>query len=326
MRKLLSVLLLFLTVFILTSCSSLNKTKKIGIIQLVDHSSLNLIHSNIVSELKLNGYTESDINYVNCSGDMSNVLTAVNTMQGNNTKAVIAITTPVAQACHSLAKKKPVVFSAVSDPVAAGLMDDLNHPNNNITGTSDAIAVKDIMDTALLFNPLIKSVGFIYNPGESNSVSNLEKLRLYCLSKDITLNVRAVYTSADINLAATTLANDSDILFVTNDNTVAEGMQILSNTAIKLNKMLFVGADSMVYDGGLATVGIDYAELGKETARQAVRVLNGEDVSSIPVKVFDTNLNTYVNTDTATSLGIKIPDSILSGEKYIPIKNVNEVD
>lgn len=325
MKKLLVVVFLVLNVVLLASCSGGIDKKKIGVIQLVDHPSLNIIYSNIVDEFEKNGYSSDEINFVNCSGDMNNVQTAANTMQGNSTEVVIAITTPVAQACFNLAKNKPVIFSAVTDPIAAGLLDDLNNPNNNITGTSDAVSISGIMDTALTFDPTIKSIGYIYNPNESNSVSNLEKLEAYCAAKNIIINKSAVYTSADITLATTTLAKKSDILFVTNDNTVAEGMKILANTAIKLKKMVFVGADSMVYDGGLATVGIDYAELGKETARQAIRVLKGEKISDIPVKVYDTNLNTYVNTDTASALGITIPLSIINGEKYIPVKTLNEV-
>lgn len=325
MKKTLLLVLLVLTVVLLASCSGSSKEKKIGVIQLVDHPSLNVIYSNIVSELEENGYSEDDIDFVNCAGDINNVQTAANTMNGNETEVVIAITTPVAQACYSLAKTKPVIFSAVTDPIAAGLIEDLDNPNNNITGTSDAVSITGILDTALLFDPTLESIGYIYNPSESNSVSNLEKIEAYCTEHNIELNKSSIYTSADINLAATTLATSSDVLFVTNDNTVAEGMKILANTAIKLNKMVFVGADSMVYDGGLATVGIDYAELGKETARQAIRVLNGEDVSDIPVKVFDTDLNTYVNTDTAAALEIMIPTQILNLEKYIPVTNLDEV-
>jgi len=321
MKKILLVLLAFTVIFI-SSCTGVSKTKKIGIIQLVDHPSLNIIYENIVSELKVNNYTEDDILFVNASGDMSNVQTAVNTMYTNSVEVVIAITTPVAQASFDLAKHKPVIFSAVTDPVAAGLLDDLDFPNNNITGTSDAISVDGILDKALLFDANIKSIGYIYNPNESNSVSNIEKLKLYCKNKNITLNSRTIYSSTDITLAVQSLSKNSDALFVTNDNTVAEGMKILASEAIKLKKMVFVGADSMVKDGGLATLGIDYAELGKETARQTVNVLDGVEIKDIPVKVFDKDLNTYVNLDTAEALGIEVPSSIINGEKYIPIRTI----
>jgi len=331
MKKLISILLL--SVLLLTGCTSENpeenvaveettEVQKIGVLQLMDHTSLNLIYDSFYQQITELGYTDDQIVFLNANGDMVNIESAVNQLKADEEVSIaVAITTPCAQYAVALTDQMPVVFSAVTDPVAAELVTSLTTTDKNITGTSDALQIGLIMDLALEFNPDAKTVGYIYNPGEANSVSNFEKLKEYCDEKGLEIEDATISTSADLQTATSVIASKVDFIFVANDNTVAEAMQVVANEAIKAGIQVYTGADSMVMDGGFATVGIDYSELGIETANMVDAILNGTSVSDIPVKVFDTDLFIYVNTDTAEALGVEIPESILNNEKYIQITN-----
>ena len=297
--------------------------KKIGVIQLVEHKSLDIIYNSFKDELKNLGYIDGEnvkITFQNAQGDMSNITSIVQGCEGDKQDVVVGIATPVAQGAMSLTKSTPVVFSAVTDPIGAGILTDMNAPDKGMTGTSDAVQIDKIMDLALQISPDVKKVGFIYNPGEDNSVTNLGLLENYVKEKNLELETVSISTSADLQTAAATLFEKVDMIFVSNDNTVAEAMPILTSEAIKAKKPIYVGADSMVMDGGLATVGIDYTDLGKETAKMVDEIIKGKSVEEIPVKVFKDDLFIYVNTDTAAALGIEIPESIKKDKKFVEIK------
>lgn len=294
----------------------------IGVIQLMEHTSLNIIYNSFIEELEALGYGDkigANIDFKNAQGDMANITSIVQTFEGSKPDIVVAITTPVAQGAMSLAKDTPVIFSAVTDPISAGVVTDLETTDKGMTGTSDAIQVEKILDLALEITPDIKSLGYIYNPGEDNSVSNLEKVKAYLADKGIVLEEASISTSADLQTAASALVEKVDAIFVANDNTVASAMPALMQVANAAKVPVYVGADSMVMDGGFATVGIDYTDLGKETARMVVEVLNGKSVSEIPVKVFKDDLYIYINQKTLAELGIELPESITSDVKYVKI-------
>ena len=297
---------------------------KIGVIQLVDHTSLNIIYDAFSKELVELGYKDGEnviINFKNAQGDMANLPTIVQSFEADKQDVVVAITTPVAQAAMSLTASTPVIFSAVTNPVEAGVVSDLNTIDKGMTGTTDAVNVDKIMALAMTISKDAKTVGYIYNPGEDNSVSNLAALKEYAGSHGLTIEEASISSSVDLQSAASSLAEKVDIFFVANDNTVAESMPVLVKVANDAKKPLYVGADSMVMDGGFATVGIDYTDLGKETARMVDQVLKGKKVEEMPVKVFKDDLYTYINTDTAKTIGVEIPESILSDEKFVEIKN-----
>lgn len=220
-------------------------------------------------------------------------------------------------AAAKYSKDIPIVFSAVSDPVGAGLMDDLKKPNNNITGTSDEIQVDQILDLALKVDPNLKTLGFIYNSSEANSVSNLAKAKEFCKKHDIKLVEGSGANITEIQSAVSVLTDKCDAIFAPNDNTVASSMSALVETANKKKVPVYTGADSMVSDGGFATVGIDYTELGKETARMTDKILKGEDVENLPVKVFKDNLNIYVNEKTMETLGIQLPKDVENSKNLV---------
>lgn len=316
-----------ISVFMLCACGkneekdSKDKNYTIGIIQIMEHTSLNTIRDAIVERLEELGYKDGENCRIDCqqaNGEVSNVSSILQSFEGEGCDVIIAITTPCAQAAAPYSERIPVVFSAVTDPVAADIVDSLESTGGNITGTSDAIEVNKILDFALTVTPDIKTIGYLYNSGEANSVACLEKVKAYCSAKNINVKEAAVSNSSEVQMAAESLCADADAIFSPNDNTIAGAMGIVAQIANKEKIPVYVGADSMVKDGGLGTVGIEYTDLGIETANMADSILKGEKkASEIPVKVFNEDLSTYINKSTADEIGVIIPNSILDGKKTI---------
>ncbi len=307
-----------------TTTETTQTTEKpvIGIVTLVEHTSLNIIKDSIFAQLDTLGYKDGEncvIKFVNAQGDMANIPTIMQNMKSEKANVVVAITTPVAQAAMALAPDIPVIFAAVSDPVGAKIVNAIDDTSNNVTGTSDPVKVNQIIDLALSVNPEAKKVGYIYNAGEANSVSALEKLEAYAKEKGLTIETATISVSSELQTAGDVISSKVDFIFVTNDNTVAEAMPILSAAANKNKVPVYVGADSMVMDGGFATVGIDYTDLGKETANIVDKVLKGTPVKEIPVETFDKELSIYVNKKTQAELGITLPESVTKDPKFIEI-------
>lgn len=318
-----SILAAAMTAAMLTGCSngssSAAKVKKVGIVQMMDHPSLNTIKKAFDKEMKALGYNSKNIKYEfkNGQGNTNTLASIANQFQGDNLDAVVAIATPAAQAVAKLSNKTPVIFSAVSDPVGAKLTSSLTKPDKNMTGTSDEVQVDQIMDEALKVQPKMKTIGLLYNKGEANSVTNINNVKKYLKKKHIKVQEATVTKVSEVQSAMNVLASKCDAVFTPNDNTVASAMSIASKAANQAKTPYYVGADSMVKDGGLLTVGIDYNDLGKETAKMCDQVLKGKKVSSMPVKVFKSHLNIYVNKKTLKALNIKLPKSIANNKKLI---------
>lgn len=295
----------------------------IGVIQLMEHTSLNMIYDSFMEQMKTLGY-EDGVNcvfdYKNAQGERANITSIVQTFQGKKPDVVVAIATPTAQGAMALANEIPVIFSAVTDPIEAGVLTSMETPDKNMTGTSDAIQVDQIIELALTIQPDAKKVGYIYNPGEANSVSNFELLKAVAAEKGLTIEEVSIASSADLATAASVLATKVDFIFVANDNTVAGAMPVLAKEAIQAKIPVYTGADSMVMDGGFATVGINYTDLGKETANMVDAVLKGTPINQIPVKVFEEDLYIYVNTDVLEKLQITLPQTLLQSQRYVPIQ------
>lgn len=288
---------------------------KIGLIQLVEHPSLDTIRENIIKQLEAEGFKDGDnvsIDYQNAQNEQSNLKTMCQKFVSDECDLIIAITTPAAQAAYSETKEIPIIFSAVTDPVAAELVEDFDAPGGNITGTSDLVSADKIMDLALNITPEIKTIGALYNSSEVNSVSVVDDLKAYAKKKNLKVEEAAVTSSNEIQQAAQSLAGKCDAVFSPIDNTVASAMAVATDVFNKAKIPFYVGADSMVQDGGLATYGINYVSLGEETGSMAAEVLKGGETSTMGVKVMD-DMTTYINQGTAAEIGITIPEKVAEG-------------
>ena len=210
-----------------------------------------------------------------------------------------------AQGAAAATSDIPIVFAAVTDPVAAGLVGADGKPDRNCTGTSDAIAVDKIFDLANELTPGIKTYGFLYNLSETNSVSVIADAKAACDAANIAYIEATVTNSGEVTTAAQSLIGKVDAIFSPIDNTVAYAMPNLAQIANEAKLPVYVAADSMVADGGLATVGVNYTQLGKQTADMAVRILEGAAVADVPVEVLD-EYATVVNEETAAAIGVDV--------------------
>jgi putative ABC transport system substrate-binding protein len=333
MKKLNRLAALATAAALLAGCSSSASTDSsetaatqnytVGLAQLVDHTSLNTIRDAIYDEFEELGYVDGEnitIDYQNAAGATNTLDTIMASYASEDVDAIIAIATPTAQAAQNYSDEIPVIFSAVSDPVGAGLVESTDAPGTNITGTSDEVQVDQIIDLILEILPDTKTVGVLYNASEANSVTNIANFKEYAETKGLEVVEKTGTDLTTMQQAASSLVKDVDVLFSPNDNTVASGMNALADIAAQAGVPYFVGADSMVQDGGFATVGIDYEELGRETARMTVDILNGADPATTAVKIFKTDLNVYVNQSILDQLGIELPDSVANNEKLIIVE------
>lgn len=294
-----------------------NEKIKIGIVQPVEHPSLNEIREYVILGLEELGLKDKvEITYKDGQGDASNINTIISQFVGDDMDIIVPIATGAAQSAAAATKDIPIVFAAVSYPVEAGLVEQLDKTEGNITGVSDAIGVGEILDLALRITPDIKTFGFVYNSGEVNSVAAIEKAKEYCDTKGLKYTEATITNSGDLLQASQSLVSKVDAIFTPTDNTVASAMPVLSAEAIKAKIPVYVGADSMVADGGFATVGVDYKILGRQVASMIKRIIDGEKISDNPVEV----LNQYkkiINTTTAKKIGVEIPEESLKDFQII---------
>ena len=283
---------------------------KIAIVQQMDHSSLDEIRTAIEAELDAKAAEEGftyTYDYQNAQGDTATIANICQKFVADDVDVIVAIATQAAQGAATAVEGTdiPVIFSAVTDPVAAGLVENTEAPEGNITGTSDAIPVSKIFDLAAELTPDVQSFGLIYNTSEINSVSVIEETKAYLDEKGISYVENAVTATGEVQTAAQNLLNQCDAVFAPIDNTVASAMPILAEEAINAKKPVYVAADSMVADGGLATVGVNYTNLGTQTGDMVAKVLTGTSVSEIPVEVLKDNA-VVVNEETAEAIGVDV--------------------
>lgn len=285
----------------------------VGIVQIVEHPSLDTIRMSILEQLAKDGFVDGEtmtVDYQNAQNEQANLKTICQKFAANNYDLIIAIATPSAQAALGETTEIPIIFSAVTDPLAAELVESLDVPGGNVTGTSDAVSAEMIMKLALEITPDIKTIGALYNSSEVNSVSVIDDLKVFAEANGLTVIEAPVMNSSEVQQSASYLAGNADAVFSPIDNTVAATMPIITQTLIDAKIPFYVGADSMVNDGGLATYGINYTVLGQETAKMAAMVLNGTDPGTIPVMTMQ-DMDIYINQNTADQIGVSFPQSVL---------------
>lgn len=320
MKKLVALfLVLIMGLAILSGCSGSStsqsetpqkKVYKIGIVQPMDHPSLNEIRETIISELKAPGMGDKvEIITKNANGDMNLLPSIMQELINSKVDMIVPIATPAAQAARASTKTVPIVFSAVSNPVEAGLVTSFSETTGNITGVSNSIPVEDIFKLAAQVTPNVKTFGFVYNSSEINSTSGIKRAKAYCDQNGIKYKEATITGTADLQQSASSLVGQVDAFFTPNDNTVASAMATYVKVATDAKLPIYAGADSMVKDGALATVGIDYVKLGKQTAAMVIRIVNGQTVKDNHVEQVAEYAN-MININTADKLGISISDEL----------------
>lgn len=308
------------TTALITGCSKDNSTngstskddiKTIGITQLVEHPSLDSSRIGFIKALEDNGYKDGEnikIDYQNAQNDLPTTQTIANKFLSDKKDLIFAISTPSAQAAYNVTKDIPILITAVTDPVSAGLVKSMDKPQVNISGTSDYISIDKNLELIKTFVPDAKTIGVLYNTSEVNSEIQVKMLKEYAAKNNYKVVEKGVSTSNEINQAMSSLVNNVDVLYVPTDNLIVSSMPIVSKIATD-NKIPVIASESgSVESGALACQGIDYEKLGYKTGELAIKVLEGEKISDMPVALLD-ETEIIVNEDTLKALSIEKPDN-----------------
>ena len=314
-RKLLAPLLV--VGILLTSLISLHQLKadkkkdvfRIGISQFITHQSLDATRDGFVDELAKQGYVEGkniEIDLQNAQGEQRNLKT-ISQQLAESSDVVLAIATPSAQSLANTTQTTPVIFSAVTDPVSAKLVESREHPGGNVTGTSDqsSDAISTQINLIKKVLPKAKTIGILYTQSEPNSVVQKDEAKRLLEEKGFTVVEKTILDSNNVKAAAESLMAEVDMVFVPTDNIISSTMETVKQVSIKHKVPVFGGSTEMVAVGGLYNYGTNYEELGRQTARMLVRVLKGEKPENIAVELPE-KLELHTNQEMAAALGIDI--------------------
>lgn len=314
-RKLLAPLLVVGILLIsLISLHQLKADKKkdvfrIGISQFITHQSLDATREGFVDELTKQGYVEGkniEIDLQNAQGEQRNLKT-ISQQLAESSDVVLAIATPSAQSLANTTQTTPVIFSAVTDPVSAKLVESREHPGGNVTGTSDqsSDAISTQINLIKKVLPKAKTIGILYTQSEPNSVVQKDEAKRLLEEKGFTVVEKTILDSNNVKAAAESLMAEVDMVFVPTDNIISSTMETVKQVSIKHKVPVFGGSTEMIAVGGLYNYGTNYEELGRQTARMLVRVLKGEKPENIAVELPE-KLELHTNQEMADALGIDI--------------------
>ncbi|ORP04266.1 ABC transporter substrate-binding protein [Streptococcus mitis] len=314
-RKLLAPLLVVGILLIsLISLHQLKADKKkdvfrIGISQFITHQSLDATREGFVDELAKQGYVEGkniEIDLQNAQGEQRNLKT-ISQQLAESSDVVLAIATPSAQSLANTTQTTPVIFSAVTDPVSAKLVESREHPGGNVTGTSDqsSDAISTQINLIKEVLPKAKTIGILYTQSEPNSVVQKDEAKRLLEEKGFTVVEKTILDSNNAKAAAESLMAEVDMVFVPTDNIISSTMETVKQVSIKHKVPVFGGSTEMIAVGGLYNYGTNYEELGRQTARMLIRVLKGEKPENIAVELPE-KLELHTNQEMADALGIDI--------------------
>lgn len=289
------------------------KIKTVGILQYVSHSSLDQIKKGVIAGLKEEGYTEGDnlkIEFLNGQGDQSKLNSMSQQLLDKKSDVLVGIATPAAKALANATTDTPIIMGAISDPVGSGLVKDLKNPGGNVTGVNNLTPVAQQIDMAKELFPNAKTMGIVYSSSEENSKSQVETAEQNAKTAGYAVKKFAISSSNDLSAVTQQACQESDFLYIPQDNTIASAFQTLISESDKAKTPVFVSVDNMVKEGGVATVGQNQYKLGVETGKMAADVLDGKaKPADTPVNVIDYG-DMIINEEKAKELGITIPDSI----------------
>lgn len=289
-----------------SSSDSGDKTK-IGIVQMADNGAFTDMREGFIAQMNAKGYDDSNTEFIykNAQGDASNLNTICQQMVSDGVDLVATIATPATQAMVNMKSDIPVVFISVSDPVGAGILSDMNAPENNATGTSNAIPVEDIFGLADELTPGIEKYGILYTSGEVNAVNTANSAKEYLDAAGIGYEEIVVTNSSEVQQAAQQLCSECDAIFVPNDSVIQSAMPVVTAAAREAKVPVYGSSAVMVDEGAFATVAVSDTEIGAASADMAVEILQGKTAAEVPSVVVPATA-TVINKTTMEALGIAV--------------------
>lgn len=295
----------------LGGCSSSKNANKdvvhIGILQYVEHPSLSAARKGFVAELKKEGYVDGKnlkLDYENAQGDQSNLQTISTNLLSNN-DLVLGIATPAAQTLSNLSTDVPVLFTAVTDPVSAKLVKTMEKPEGIATGTSDMSPISKQVELLQKVMPNVQKVGIMYTTNERNSEVQVEEAQKEFAKAGIDVLTKGISSTNDVQDTAKSLMSQTQVLFIPTDNMIVSAISLITELSKEMKVPVVGGSADIVEQGVLFTYGANYEALGRQTAKLAVRIIKGEDVSKVSAE-YPKTLNVVANDDMAKTLGIDL--------------------
>ncbi|MCB6585112.1 tryptophan ABC transporter substrate-binding protein [Streptococcus gordonii] len=288
------------------------KTVKVGVLQYVSHPSLDLIYKGIQEGLAEEGYKADDIeiDFMNAEGDQSKVATMSKQLVSNDNDVLIGIATPSAQGLAAATKDKPIVMGAITDPVGANLVKNLEKPGGNITGVSDHNPAKQQLELIKKLTPNVKTIGALYSSSEDNSKTQVEEFKKLAEEAGYKVEEYSVPSTNEIASTMNVMTGKVDAIWIPIDNTIASAFATVVSSNKDAKKPIYPSATAMVEEGGLASVVVDQHDLGVATGKMAAKILKGAKPEETPVEIFNQG-KSVINKKNAKELGITLPDDVL---------------
>jgi putative tryptophan/tyrosine transport system substrate-binding protein len=286
---------------------------KVSVTAIVEHPALDAVRDGVRDGLEEAGYKTGEnleFTYESAQGNPATAAQIARDFAGGAPDVIVPISTPSAQAVAAATRSIPVVFSAVTDPLAAGLVQSNEAPGGNVTGVSDLSPITDHIALIKEVVPEATAVGFVYNPGEANSVATLEMFRELAEEQGLSVVEAPANRSADVQAAGRSLVGKAQAMYVPTDNTIVSALEALVGVAEQNDLPLITADTDSVERGALASIGFNYYDVGKQTAEVVVRVLKGENPGEIPV-TFAAGTDLVVNRKAADAMGVTLPEDVV---------------
>lgn len=298
-----------------TAKSNLKDKKeiKIGISQIVEHPALDAARKGFIEALKSRGYEDGNnlkIDYQNAQGDMPTTQSIAQNFVSQKEDLIFAVSTPSAQAAFNATKDIPIIITAVTDPVNAGLAKTLENSGTNVTGTSDAVPIEKQFELLKKLIPNAKKVGILYNTSESNSEVQVKNAKEAASSFGLEIVTAGLTNVNEVQQSLDSIINKIDVLYIPTDNVVVSSMPVISNACFKKKLPIIAAEKGAVTQGALATIGIDYSKLGFQTGLMAADIIEGKKTSELPIST-SKDMELTINEDAVKKLDIAVPDDIL---------------
>ena len=320
MKKLISLVCALVLVFSLFAVANAQapKTYKVGIVQMADNGAFTDMREGYIARMRELGYTEDvmTFDYRNAQGDMTNLASICQAMIEQGMDYVVTIATPPSQAFLNMDSGIPMFFISVSNPVGAGLITDMAHPDKNATGTSNAIPVDEMFKLSDQLTPGCQTYGLIYCTSEVNSVTTATNAKAYMDQHGLKYVEAVVTNSGEVQQAAQSLIGRVDAIFVPNDSVVQTALPVVAEVAVDAGIPVYGSSAVMVASGAFATISISDTQIGAMTADMSDLFLKGTAIADIPAVVVS-DFTMVINKTTADAIGVTLSDEVLAAAKIV---------
>ena len=302
-----------------TSLAQANDPKSVAITQIVEHPALDAVYEGVKDELADRGYREGEnltVSHESAQGNSAIAAQIARKFIGESPDVIVAIATPSAQTMAAAARGLPVVFAAVTDPVGAKLVSNLEAPGANITGVTDMLPIDRHLDMLQRIMPDAKRIGTVYNPGEANAVALVELLEERLVARGLELVKAAATKTSEVLGASRALVGKADAIYLTTDNTVVSAAEAVVSVGERAKIPVFAADTATVSRGAVAALGFDYYDHGRQAGSMVARILEGQKPGDMAVESVDT-LNLFVNPAAAERMGITLSEEVINSAQEV---------